>query len=236
MSEATTRSHLAATFWGAVLLSVILVFIPGGKYALYPFRLLGTWAHEMGHGLMALVCGGDFQNLELFRDLGGVAHFTYPGGTFTVPLVCAAGLLGPALLGGLVVMLGSRPASARYVTGGLAILLVITLVVWVRNAFGVPAVALLAASLGATAVWAPESLRLVVAQMIGIQLCLASVGDVNYMFTDYFDRDGQRLASDTQQIADHLVLPYWVWGTLIMFASLVILGGAFYAAWMRDEK
>ena len=49
--------------------------------ALYPFTLLGTWVHEMGHGLGALLCGGRFDRLEIFEDASGLA--------FTARLVVA---------------------------------------------------------------------------------------------------------------------------------------------------
>ena len=49
----------------AAIVTAIMWQIPIGNYILYPFSILATWFHEMGHGLMALMLGGQFQKLEI---------------------------------------------------------------------------------------------------------------------------------------------------------------------------
>ena len=42
---------------------VLVVFAPAlpfGNYLIYPFMILATWFHEMGHGLTALAFGYEF--------------------------------------------------------------------------------------------------------------------------------------------------------------------------------
>ena len=71
------RDRLIAAFLLAALVSAGLHFAqPWGRYVLYPFALLATWAHEMGHGLAALLFGGSFHELDLYPDLGGQALHT----------------------------------------------------------------------------------------------------------------------------------------------------------------
>ena len=36
-----------------------------GRFILYPFTILGTWFHEMGHGVTAMLMGGSFEQLEI---------------------------------------------------------------------------------------------------------------------------------------------------------------------------
>lgn len=227
--------RLLVAFLGAVALSIGLTFVPFGRYALYPFALLATWAHEMGHGLTALVVGGTFEHLELYADLGGVAFTRRPDG-LGAAAVSAGGLLGPALLGGLVVVLGAREVTARRILVVLGGALAVSLVVWVRNPFGMVGVALLAAGVLALARWGGEVPRRVATQLVGIQLCLGSLGSFDYMFTRQFERGGEVMVSDTQAIAQQLLLPYWVWGALIAAASLAILAGAFWVAWVRPAR
>lgn len=227
--------RLVLAFVGAVVLSIGLSFVPFGRYALYPFALLATWAHEMGHGLTALLVGGSFEHLELYSNLGGVAFTRRPDG-LRAAVVSAGGLLGPAVLGGLIVVLGAREATARRVLVVLGAALGLSLAIWVRNPFGMLGVALLTAGVVALARWGGEGLRLVVTQMVGIQLCLGSLGSFDYMFTREFERDGKTMVSDTQAIAQQLLLPYWLWGALIAAASLAILGCAFWAAWVRPRR
>jgi len=228
-------NRLLALFWVAAAISLILPRIPYGRNLLYPFALLGTWAHEMGHGLFAIVAGGSFNRLVIYQNLGGTASSSGVG-SLGRALVAAGGLLGPALAGGLIIVLGSREATARWVLAGLAVLLALSLVFFVRNLFGWLALGLIAAALGGLAGYGPEVVRVFVTQLIGIQFCLASWGTLDYMFTKRFVRDGQVIDSDTQEIAEVLLLPYWFWGGLIALASLAIMASSFYFAWIRPLR
>lgn len=229
------NGRLMAFFWAAAVLSLVLPRLPYGRNVLYPFALLGTWAHELGHGLFAIVAGGNFNRLVIYSNLGGTAYSSGVGGLGRA-LVSAGGLLGPAIAGGIIIVLGSREQTARWVLAGLSVVLLLSLLLFVRNVFGWVSLALIAAVLGPLAFYAPEALRIFVAQLIGIQFCLASWGTLDYMFTKNFQRDGQIIDSDTQEIAEVLLLPYWFWGGLIALTSFGILAGSFYLAWVRPLR
>ena len=50
--------------FGLLLLATILIVlwrIPGLGWLAYPFRLFGTFVHELSHGLAALGTGGSFR-------------------------------------------------------------------------------------------------------------------------------------------------------------------------------
>lgn len=224
-----------ALFWLAAAASVVLPRIPYGRNLLYPFALIGTWAHEMGHGLVTILLGGSFERLEVYRNLGGVA-FSTGVGSFGGVLVSAGGLLGPAILGALIIVYGSRPKTARWVLAALGVAIVLSVLLFVRNGFGVAALGLTGAALVALGFRGPELARLAVTQLIGVQLCLAIWGTLDYLFTKNFVRGGQTFDSDTQNIADVLLLPYWFWGGLIAAISFAILTFAFYRAWIRPLR
>ncbi len=228
LSEGT----LIRLFWAAVAVSLVLPRLPYGRLALYPFALLGTWAHELGHGLTALAAGGRFKRLEVHRNLDGLA-FSSGVGPLGRAIVAAGGLLAPAVVGGLFILLGSRQATAPFILIGLAIAVLASVILFVRNTFGWIALGLVGLALVPVAFRAPELVRIFIAQLIGIQFCMASWGSLNYMFTRNFRRtDGTLIDSDTQTIANVLVLPYWFWGGLIALLSLAILAGSFYVAWI----
>jgi hypothetical protein len=232
---ALERRTLARAFWGAVAATLVLYAVPFGRMVLYPFSLLVTWAHEMGHGIGALMVGGHFASLHLFSDLGGVAY-TYRPDTLLAPVaIAAAGLLGPAVAGGLVVLFSARPRLARITLGALAVLLLASVLLWVRNPFGVAAVLALGLGFGAVARYGGDRSKLLLGQFTGIQLALGSLSSFDYMFTRDFERGGVRQLSDTQVIAEQLLLPYWVWGGVVALLSLLILAGAFWAAWLRPS-
>ena len=47
--------------------------LPFGRQLLYPLTLLSTFAHELGHGLTALLMGAHFDHLQLNTDGSGSA-------------------------------------------------------------------------------------------------------------------------------------------------------------------
>ncbi len=228
-------NRLLAFFWTAAAISLILPRIPYGRNILYPFALLSTWVHEMGHGLAAIVAGGSFHRLVIYQNLGGTAYSSGVG-SLGRAFVAAGGLLGPAIAGGAIIVLGSRESTAQWVLAGLAVVLALSLVLFVRNAFGWFALGVIAALLAPLALYGPESIKIFVAQLIGIQFCMASWGTLDYMFTKNFQRDGQIIDSDTQEIADVLLLPYWFWGGLIALLSFLIMASSFYVAWIQPFR
>ena len=56
--------------------SILLWGSPYGGYLLYPFSILATWFHEMGHGLAALAFGFEFQQLVIFPSGSGYALYS----------------------------------------------------------------------------------------------------------------------------------------------------------------
>lgn len=231
------KDRLAIAFFGAIGLSLLLPQLPYGRYLLYPFFFLGTWAHEMGHGLTALLVGRSFEKLVIRSDFSGTAwNAGSAGGALGSALISAGGLLGPALAGALVIVLGARPRLAPWVAVALGLAMLGSLALWVRGElFGIIGTAVVGLGLLALA-RAPATLRVVVTQLLGIQLALASFGSVDYMFTKEFkDTYGQTKSSDVQHMAEALVLPYFVWGALVAVLSLAVLLVAFWFAWMRGE-
>lgn len=227
-----SQGQLIRVFWAAVALSLIVPRLPKGRLLLYPFALLATWAHEMGHGVTALAAGGSFRRLEVHRNLDGLA-WSSGVGPLGRAVVAAGGLLAPAVAGGAVIVLGSRHTTAPWILAGLAAAVLLSVVLFVRNLFGWVALTLTGLALIPVAWWAPELVRVFVAQLVGIQFCVASWGSLNYMFTKNFRRyDGKLTDSDTQTIANVLFLPYWFWGGVIAAVSLAILAASFYLAWI----
>lgn len=224
-------SRLVTLFWLAVGASIILPRLPFGRRLLYPFALLSTWVHEMGHGLAAIAVGGRFRRLEIYPNLGGQAVST---GVYGVgrAIVSAGGLLGPALAGGAIIVSGSRQQTAQWILAFVAVAVFVSLVAFVRNLYGWISLGAIALALVPVALYAPVEARIFLAQLIGIQFCLACWGSLDYMFTKNFYRDGRVLNSDTEEIARVLLLPYWFWGGLIALLSLGVVVGSFYLAWV----
>jgi hypothetical protein len=57
-------------------------------------------------------------------------------------------------------------------------------------------------------------------QFLGVQACVSTYHQLDYLFSY---SAGSMGLSDTAQIQQQLLLPYWFWGGLMAVASLVIL-------------
>jgi hypothetical protein len=219
----------------AALVVALEYLVPHGRYVLYPFTLLCTWVHEMGHGLAAVAVGGQFVKLEIFADASGMATTAAPEG-WRSAVVSAGGLLAPPLLCALVLALVRGPGRAFLFLGGLAAALVLSLVLWVRSPVGVVAVPVLAAVLALGARLGVGRLRLVLAQLVAVVLGLDTLArTLGYLFVARVPAGataGGR--SDVAGMADALGGPYWLWGGLVALAALALLAGGLWSA-VRGE-
>ena len=65
LPEGFSRQQLVLCFVAAIVVTVLLPQVSWSRYVLLPLTFLGTWAHEMGHGLTSVLCGGEFEKLVM---------------------------------------------------------------------------------------------------------------------------------------------------------------------------
>lgn len=207
--------------------TLALYALPYGDVLARPLFLLSTLAHEMGHGLTALLLGGGFERLEMWLDGSGVAHLDLDGfGRLRRALTLAGGLVGPAVAAALCFALGRTGRGARACLIGLGVLLVLAELLVVRNLFGFVFVALAAAGcLAAGLRLSPERARWVLV-FLGVQLALSVFSRADYLFAREGGPPTARFPSDVMQMQEALLLPYWLWGFLCgAFAVAVLVYG-----------
>jgi hypothetical protein len=216
----------------AVAVSVIVgVFVPFGGVLLYPFTLLATWVHEMGHGLTALALGGGFDHLEIFANASGLAHTQNAAGAVDA-LVCLGGLVAPPIVGGAILATARGPRRAHMLLVGLSVALLASLIIWVRSAAGFVAVPLVAALLVVFAWWGSPRERMFLAQFIGLRLALDTMGrGMDYLFTDSVTVDGVKRASDIARVAAGFGGPRFLWSGVIASVCIGFVGIGLVAAW-----
>ena len=197
--------------------------LPYGRELLFPLSLLATYAHELGHGLAALALGAGFDELLLHADGSGMAVWHGQPGRLDTALIAAGGLLGPSLAGTSLLLLSRSPRWARAVLGLLAVLLVVSAALWVRNAFGIGFLLAWAFGLGLAARVLPDAAASFVLHLIALTLCLSWFTDLDYMFSNQAVVNGVVHLSDSAVIAQALWLPYWFWGALVAVFSLVLV-------------
>ncbi|MBD2626664.1 M50 family metallopeptidase [Trichormus variabilis] len=207
---------------GAAVATVFLWQLPNGDYILYPFTILATWFHEMGHGLMALMLGGNFQKLEIFSNGSGVATYTMRStlGPIGPAMVAAAGPMGPPIAGAALILASRNFKAASLSLKILGGFLLLSTLVWVRSWFGLIAIPVLGIIILGIALKAPPWVQGFAIQFLGVQACVSTYHQLNYLFSY---SAGSLGLSDTAQMQRYLLLPYWFWGGLMAVASLVIL-------------
>ena len=228
---ATPRFDLVLAAIAALALEHL---VPFGRLVLYPLTLLATWVHEMGHGVTALLVGGQFDQLQIFGDASGVALCAAPMGLRSA-LVSAGGLVGPPIAGALMLLFARGQRRAAVALGGLALAIAISLTVWVRTLVGWIALAPVAAVLILVALrW--RGGRVWVAQFLAVCFGLDTFSRIDYLFESNAMIGGQLRASDVANIASSLFPPAMLWGVLIAAFDLVVLGGAFYLAFRGPKR
>ena len=219
----------------AAIITVVIWQIPIGNYILYPFSILATWFHEMGHGLMVLMLGGQFQRLEIFSNGSGVAHYTLSRtwGYLGMGLVAASGPMGPPIAGASLILASRSLKTASWSLKILGGFLLLSTLIWVRSWFGFVAIPLLGSIILGVALKTPLWFQGFAIQFLGVQACVSTYHQLDYLFSY---TAGSLGLSDTGQMQRYLFLPYWFWGLLMAIASLIILIQSLRVAYTTNHK
>lgn len=220
---------------GLAAVTLLAWQVPWGPWLLYPFSLLATFAHEMGHGLTAAALGQDFVALRLYADGSGVAEWRGDPSRLVRAAVAAGGLVGPSLSGGFLLAATRVRRASRWLLAAVGLLAALSVFLVVRNPFGVAFVGGLAAfTLGVVRFrpgWSP-----LVVQILAVQLALSVFRDVDYMFSRHAIVAGIPRPSDTGVMAEALFLPHWFWGALTAAASLGAVAGGTWIAFRAGRR
>jgi len=201
----------------------------------YPFVLLGTWFHEMGHGLTSLLVGGTFKYLEIYENGGGVAYSDI-GNTY-LPLglakacTAAGGLLGPAITGAILVVSAKYHKSSMITLRVLIALIIVSLILWIRSFWGIAVMSGYVALLIGITLFKSRKLEVITIMFLGFQSVLSTYLQLDYLFTKQFERNGVIQISDTQSIANNTFGTYWMWAIVITIASGYLLWKSFKFYW-----
>lgn len=178
-------------------------------------RLGVTVVHEAGHAVVAVLVGRRLQGIRLHRDTSGVTvsrgRPTGPGMVATL----AAGYLAPAAVGvGAALVLASGRAVALL---WLVLVLLVALLVWVRNGYGVLTLLVAGASVVLLTRYASPEAQVLVAYLVAWLLLLAAPRPVLELLTA-----GRRRSrtSDPDQLARLTRVPAVGWCLVMLAANL----------------
>ena len=215
---------------GRLLLAVIVVIalpaLPFGNYLIYPFMILTTWFHEMGHGLTAELMGQDFQRLVIYSNGSGVAESLVQADVspLTEAAIAAGGPLAPSVVGAGLILASAHQRLWRPTLVAMAVAIFASVIIYVRSEVGVAVLPLVAALLVLIAWRARDGFARFGLQFLGVLGAMSMLRDFEYLFTEQAVIGGQRILSDTGQIEAALLLPHWVWAAVIILISGLMTG------------
>ncbi|BDI60027.1 M50 family metallopeptidase [Qipengyuania nanhaisediminis] len=227
---------------GRLLLAVFAVLalpaLPFGTYLTYPFAILTTWFHEMGHGLTVLAFGQEFDRLVIYANGSGVAESRVSAdlSPLASAAIAAGGPLGPVVAGALLILASARARLWRPALWAVAGAILVSVLAYVRSPVGLSVLPLVAGGLALIAWKAPAGAARFTLQFLGMLGALSMLRDFNYLFTEEALIGGRRILSDTGQIEAALFLPHWVWAAVILVVSALVIGGALKYALAENRR
>lgn len=235
VTERDERRRRLSLILGLGMASIALWQFPLGSLLLYPFAILATWFHEMGHGLMATLMGFRFHYLIIFADGSGYASILTPieAGRIRPALVAAAGPLGPAIVGSLFILSSRTDKGAKRALRVLGWFLIVSTVIWVRSPIGWALLPGLGFIILAIRRFCGPLVHRLSIQILGLEACISVWRQFDYLFSAGGTVGGRQARSDTAAIQAALMLPYWLWGALISLVIVIMLGLSLRAAYRR---
>ena len=221
----------------AGLAIVVIGLIPWLGWVNYPFRLLITMVHELGHGLAAILTGGQFIRFEVSPDGSGLA---YTAGGWRL-LVIPAGYLGAAIFGAVLIMVGRNARWSRVVMGVIGVAMI-----YFALRYGTPTMfsglifvgfltAVSGMMFGGIFLWVAfkASTRWVIfwLHVVAIQAGLMAFSDVVTVI-GLSTRLFNPIHNDAQSMAQLTFVPAIVWAGLWGIMAVIILGGAIWFTWL----
>jgi hypothetical protein len=218
----SSRRPLGNGLWAALAVSLVVSVTPWAQFLLYPFKLFTTWVHECGHALMIVLVGGRVTSITLEPDTSGLTQSLVPVGRVAGGLVASSGYLGAAIVGCLLMAATRVEKWANVILLSLGACLFFTLVLWMRNLFGVGVVLAWGMTLVALARKGTGHAPRFLLSLLAVQVALNSVYDIRVLFQ--IDR-GQSDAATMERL---FLIPSWMWATAWMLMSVAMLGATMW--------
>jgi len=207
-------------------LSLILSFFSWGRRVLFPFQIFTTWVHECCHAVVALLLGGDAISITISPDGSGLTHYKIPPGKFRQAMIASAGYLGSSAGGCLILTLAvsaEKPSqywSTHSMVIALCSLIGLSLLFWIRNAFGFFSALLLGGAL-ATLNYSPmNQYAREVLLFLSIQTALNALFDIRTLFDL---GSSKKNTSDAHVMQKLFYLPHWFWAISWLSISLLLM-------------
>ncbi len=229
----TGRFQGLVTLIFAATVFFILYQIPFGHYIQWPFVIITTFVHEMGHGLTAILTGGNLLRIEVYQNSSGLAFIQGQPG-WRQAAVAAGGLLAPSIVGGLFIIAGKSRKASSFTFLLFSIFILICCALWVRSIFGL--LILLPTGLLFLFLSKKGSTRLqhFIIQFIGVHMLVDTfTRTMRYLFSSSAFVAGQKRHSDSEMVAQHLFGSHLMWACIIAALAVLIFYFSLRRAYLK---
>ncbi len=207
-----------------VAMLVVAVVFWDWKF-MYPIKVFVVLLHEMGHGLAAVLTGGEIAQIELSSNLGGVCWSR--GGIRLI--ILPAGYLGSMLFGSLIMVAAARTRHDRYISMGIGAVVALVTVVFVRSWFGVGFGLGFGVAMVLMGKFLSEKVNDFVLKFLGLTSGMYAIFDIK---DDLISRTVA--GSDAYKMAEILLLPPIFWGILWIVISIAVAAVMLWVASKGD--
>jgi hypothetical protein len=177
-----------------------------------------------------VLVGGRVTSITIEPDTSGLTQSLVPVGRAARGLVASSGYLGAAIVGCLLMAATRVEKWAHVILLSLGACLLLTLVLWMRNLFGILVVLAWGVALIALARQGMGNAPRFLLSLLAIQVALNSVYDIRVLFLI-----GRR-QSDAATMARLFLLPSWAWATAWMLVSVAMLGATLWVTRGRGRS
>ena len=165
---------------------------------------------------MTVAVGGEVTSITIQPDTSGVTESLIPVSRMASALVASSGYLGSALVGCLLLAATRVEKWAHVILPSIGAFMLLTVVVWMRNLYGIAVVLAWAVALVALSRKSMGNAPRLVLSLLAIQVALNAVYDIRVLFMV----EGQ---SDAATMAGLFLLPAAVWAVAWMLMSVAML-------------
>lgn len=205
---------------------LILLFLLIGAIVLwdtpiiYPIKLFVVMLHEMSHGVMAEVFGGDIIKIQIDYRIGGYCQYTVPDSFIGRLMIASAGYLGSLLWGVVILVAAIRTDEDRKISLiiGLVLLVLSWFVIKTGETFGIVMTLGFALFMLISFKFLSNTFHDYFLKFIGMVSCLYVVIDIK---SDLIDRTG--VGSDADAIAEMTGISSLMIGISWFLIALVVV-------------
>lgn len=219
-------------------LSLVIVFVlynvPDVRWLLYPLQLLTTYVHEAGHGLAAILTGGEVRAFVVSADTSGYA-ITAGGWRW---VVLPAGYVGTALVGSVMFYLVNRfPRAVNPIASGLGFGMIAFTLLFARpDETGIPLAILIGVGMGLILIVmglrAPTWITALLMNVVAVSLALEAFFKLRYLMATSASRGNiQDDVTVFQQTFFPLIPREFIALTWAALAVVLFSVALYYGAW-----